>query len=205
MLPIIAANRSDQTTDQDLLTHLLRNLTNQTTEKGGKTVGGLLQEPCNLLKNATSVGNSEVVSAFLPNDHQLPPRPTKQHHAVSVSEMPGQGVPMHNTNGGSIRGTSSVKPNILNTPPAFSEVGVNASEQMKMNNFNLNEIYVDSDDGMEDPERSPGPMNLRTSSHEFPSWTQQDSHQSSPPHISRNSDSASPQSPSSSNGEAQVY
>ena len=55
----------------------------------------------------------------------------------------------------------------------------------------LNDIYIDSDDGMEDPERSLVPENLGTGSLECPSWVQQDSHQSSPPQTSGNSYSAS--------------
>lgn len=162
-----------------------------------------MQEPHNLLKDATFVGNSEVVTAVLENDSQLPAKPTNQHHAVS--EMPGQGMSMHNASGGSMQqGTSSLSQIILNTPPAYSEVRGNAAGQMKINNFDLNDIYIDSDDGMEDPERSPVPANLGTSSLDFHSWVQQDSHQSSPPQTSGHSDSASAQSPSSSSGEAQV-
>ncbi|XP_057422279.1 squamosa promoter-binding-like protein 1 [Lotus japonicus] len=71
-----------------------------------------------------------------------------------------------------------------------------------MNNFDLNDIYIDSDDGIEDLERLPGTTNHVTSSLDYP-WTQQDSHQSSPPQTSRNSESGSAHSPSSSTGEAQ--
>lgn len=103
---------------------------------------------------------------------------------------------MDDTRVGDIQNMSS-KPSILNSPPAYSEVRDSSAGQIKMNNFDLNDIYIDSDDGMEDMERSPIPVNMGTSS--------LDSHQSSPPQTSGNSDSASAQSPSSSSGEAQVY
>lgn len=201
---IIAANRSDHNTDQDVLSHLLRSLANQTSEHGAKNVAGLLQDPQNLLNDGASVGHSEVAT-FLSNGPQGLPRPTKQHHAVSVSEIPQQGVHVHNASGGNIQATCSLKPKILDCPPAYSEVRDSSSGQIKINNFDLNDIYIDSDDGIEDPERSPAPTNLGTSSLDCPSWVQQESHQSSPPQTSGNSDSASAQSPSSSSGEAQVY
>lgn len=117
--------------------------------------------------------------------------------------MPQQGVHLHNANGGSIQATSSIKPSTLSSPPSSSEARDSTAGHVKMNNFDLNDVYIDSDDGVEDPDRSSPPTNLVTSSLDCPSWVQQDSHQSSPPQT--NSDSASAQSPSSSSGEAQVY
>ncbi|OAY48854.1 squamosa promoter-binding-like protein 1 [Manihot esculenta] len=162
------SNRSDQVTDQDLLSHLLKSLGSHTIEHGGRNISGLLQESRDLLND----GNSEQVG-----------------HA-------------HGANGANMQ-TSPVKPSILNNYPAYSEVRDTTVGQVKMNNFDLNDIYVDSDDGAEDIERSPVVTNMMTSSLDCPSWIQQDSHQSSPPQTSRNSDSASAQSPSSSSGDAQ--
>lgn len=71
--------------------------------------------------------------------------------------------------------------------------------QTKVNDFDLNDIYIDSDDGGTDLERSSPPTtttNPATSSPDYPSWIHQ---------TSRNSDSASDQSPSSSSEDAQVY
>ncbi|KFK37474.1 squamosa promoter binding 1 [Arabis alpina] len=72
-------------------------------------------------------------------------------------------------------------------------------KQVKVNDFDLNDIYIDSDDGT-DIERSPPLTNPASSSLDYPSWV----HQSSPPQTSRNSDSASDQSPSSSSEDAQM-
>lgn len=200
-----AASRSDQTTDRDLLSHLLRSLASQTSDLGGKNIAGLLREPQNALNDGTSVGNSDVVSNFLTNGPQGPPRPIKQHQTVPISEMQQQGVHLHNASGGSIQAASSIKPSTMNSPPSYSEARDSTAAQVKTNNFDLNDIYIDSDDGVEDPERSPPTTIAVTSSLDCPSWVQQDSHQSSPPQTSGNSDSASAQSPSSSSGEAQVY
>ncbi|XP_031279779.1 squamosa promoter-binding-like protein 1 [Pistacia vera] len=176
------SNRSDQKTDQDLLSHLLRSLAGPAGEHGGRSIAGLLQEPQSMMNHGASVGNSEVVSAMIANG-QGPPRPFRQHLNVPVSEMPQQGPSAHKTRG--------------------AEVENGAAGRIKMNNFDLNDIYVDSDDGTEDVERSPVPANPGSSSLDCPSWVQQDSQQSSPPQTSGNSDSASAQSPSSSSGDAQ--
>ncbi|GLT42705.1 hypothetical protein SLA2020_166910 [Shorea laevis] len=175
------SNRSDPATDKNLLTHLLKGLANPTGELAGRNISGLLQEPQALPKDGSSVVNSQVISALFSNG-QGSSQPFKQHLAIPESEVPRQAGHSH--------GTRDV------------EVERNASGQIKMNNFDLNDIYVDSDDGTDDIERSPVPINLASSSNDCPSWAQ-DSHQSSPPQTSRNSDSASAQSPSSSSADAQ--
>lgn len=148
-----------------------------------------------------------MVSSLLPNGSQAPPRPIK-NLTVPESEIPLKGV--HADDGvGNMQMTSHGKPGIMfpvkDGLPVYSEARDSTAGPIKSNNFDLNDIYIDSDDGMEDLERSPVPENLVTGSLECPSWVQQDSHQSSPPQTSGNSDSASAQSPSSSSGEAQVY
>lgn len=179
----IAAGSSDQKTDQSLLSHIIRSLASPAGEHGGRNVSGLLQEPQDTLNDGTSVGNSEVVSALLSNG-QGPPRPFRQHLSEPVSEMPQPGFRVHNASGG--------------------EVQEHNNAQAKVNTFDLNDTYIDSDDGTDDVERSPVPANLGTNSLDYPSWMQQNSQQSSPPQTSGNSNSASAQSPSSSSGDAQV-
>ncbi|KAL5859331.1 hypothetical protein ACOSQ4_000627 [Xanthoceras sorbifolium] len=183
ILSNMQSNRSDQQTDQDLLSHLLRSLASPAGEHGGRSISRLLQEPQDTLNDGTSVGNSEVVSALLSNG-QGPPRPFRQHLTVPVSEMPQQGTRVQDARGAELQNSTAGR--------------------VKMNNFDLNDIYIDSDDGTDDVvERSPNPVNLGTSSLDCPSWIQQHSQQSSPPQTSGNSDSASAQSPSSSSGDAQ--
>jgi hypothetical protein len=154
-----------------------------------------LQEPPNSLNAGTSLGNTELVSTLLSNGLQGPPGPFKQRYPVPGPEMPRQGLCVDDARDGDIQTTSSSKPCILNSPPAYSEVRDSTAGRIKMNNFDLNDTYIDLDDGVEDVERSPVPPTVGTSS--------LDSHQSSPPQT--NSDSVSAQSPSSSSGEAQVY
>ncbi|KAB5527320.1 hypothetical protein DKX38_021167 [Salix brachista] len=193
------SNRSDQTIDQDLLSHLLRSLASHGLEHGGRNIFGLLQEPRD---SSTSFGNSAIDSNLLSNG-EGPSKPLKQHLSVPIFGMPQQVKHLHDANGANIQTTSSLKPSIPNNFATYSEVRESTAGQVKMNNFDLNDIYIDSDEGTEDVERSPAPVNARTSSLDCPSWIQQDSRQSSPPQTSRNSDSASAQSPSSSSGEAQ--
>ncbi|MFQ6633461.1 hypothetical protein Gotur_010843 [Gossypium turneri] len=166
------SNRSDQTTDQDVLPQLLQSLANHTDEQGGRNISRLLPEP----------KGSEAGSALFLNG-EGPPRPFRQHITEAASEMPQKGVHSHDARVTNLQG--------------------NAAGSVKMNNFDLNDTYIDSDDGADDIEGFPAPLNMGTSSFDCPSWVQQDSHQSSPPQTSGNSDSVSAQSPSSSSGDTQ--
>ncbi|KAG4995745.1 hypothetical protein JHK84_026804 [Glycine max] len=195
-------DRSDQTTDQDLLTHILRSLASQNGEQGSKNIANLLREPENLLREDGSSRKSEMMSTLFSNGSQGSPTDTRQHETVSIAKMQQQVMHAHDARAADQQITSSIKPSMSNSPPAYSEARDSTAGQIKMNNFDLNDIYIDSDDGMEDLERLPVSTNLVTSSLDYP-WAQQDSHQSSPPQTSGNSDSASAQSPSSFSGEAQ--
>ena len=196
------SDRSDQTTDQDLLTHLLRSLASQNGDQGGKNLSNLLAQPENLLKEGSSSGKSEMVSTLFSNGSQGSPSVIQQHQAISVAELQHQVMHAHDIMPTDQQIMSSTKPSASNSPPTYSEARDSTAGQTKINNFDLNDIYIDSDDGVEDIEKLPVSANLGTSSLEYP-WTQHDSHQSSPPQTSGNSDSASAQSPSSSSGEAQ--
>ncbi|CAL0316514.1 unnamed protein product [Lupinus luteus] len=202
ILSNMQTERSDQTTEQDVLTHLLRSLASQNGEQGGKNLSNLLREPENLLKEGSSSGKSEMVSTLFYNGSQGSPTDIRQDQTVSMSKMQKQMMLIHDARVTDHQTMSSTKPSITNSPPAYSEARDSSAGQVKMNNFDLNDIYIDSDDGIEDVERLPISTNHGTSSLDYP-WAQQDSHQSSPPQTSRNSDSASAQSPSSSSGEAQ--
>ena len=77
-------------------------------------------------------------------------------------------------------------------------------ESTKELNFDLNDVYDDSEECMEPLERSDAPICVENGSAGYPIWIHQDSDKSSPPQTSGNSGSLSTQSPSSSSGEAQV-
>ncbi|KDO86820.1 hypothetical protein CISIN_1g001971mg [Citrus sinensis] len=92
------SSRSDQRTDQDLLSHLLRGLASPAGENGGRGISGLLQEHQDMLNERTSAGNSEVVQAFLANGQGCP-TPFRQQLNATVSEMPQQVSLPHDARG----------------------------------------------------------------------------------------------------------
>ncbi|XP_057446279.1 protein ROOT HAIR DEFECTIVE 3 homolog 2-like isoform X2 [Lotus japonicus] len=144
-----------------------------------------------------------MVPTLLSNGSQGSPTDIRQHQTVSMNKMQQEVVHAHDARATDQQLMSYIKPSISNTPPAYAEARDSTAGQIKMNNFDLNDIYIDSDDGIEDLERLPGTTNHVTSSLDYP-WTQQDSHQSSPPQTSRNSEFGSAHSPFSSTGEAQT-
>ncbi|KAL8150334.1 hypothetical protein V2J09_020142 [Rumex salicifolius] len=186
-------NRSDPTTDCNLVAHLTKSLASQSGLPGSNNIPALLHESQKLLNGAIAEVNTKNISAFLSGN---PPRP------IGPTTTPTLEVP-HKQIHSDTQAASSQKSDVIflkDSPPTFSEVRDSAVGKPKLNNFDLNDIYVDSDDGADDLERSPG---TGTGSVDCPSWAQQDSLQSSPPQVSGNSDSASALSPSSSSGEAQ--
>lgn len=192
MISSIAANGANHTEDQDLLSHLLRSLASQGPTNGDKSLSGLLQESSNLLNNRSILRNPEIAS-LISNGSQAPPRPKERQFTNSAAEMPQKRLE-------DARTASSQSPGILfpiqSNSQAYTPGRESTTGRSKLIDFDLNDAYVDSDDCGDDIDRSPVP--------ECPSWLQQDSHQSSPPQTSGNSDSASAQSPSSSSGDNQV-
>lgn len=150
-----------------------------------------------MLRSLPCMENSELVMALLSNSSHG----QRQHYMILTDDMPRKDMP--------IQSATSHMPSIvfpiLSSSPPYVEVTDNFSGRSKLNNFDLNDEYVDSDDGMKDVERLPARVDLGAISLEYPSWVQQESHQSSPPKTSENSDSASAQSPSNSSGDAHVY
>ncbi|XP_010270965.1 PREDICTED: squamosa promoter-binding-like protein 1 [Nelumbo nucifera] len=214
------SNSSDQTKDQDLLSHLFRSLANIAGTLDGRNISGLLRESQDLLNVATSVGtSSEKVSPPLVNgiESTVPVgstskinrngaegpevRPLDQFFSASAADLPQKGmttadVRVGTLQAGSLPKSTTVIP-IKDSHLAKAEVTQSTVGRIKLNNIDLNNIYNDSQDCIEDMEGSQAPVV------DFPSWMQQDSHQSSPPQASGNSDSVSAQSPSSSSGDTQ--
>lgn len=199
MISSIAANGANHTEDQDLLSHLLRSLASQGPTNGDKSLSGLLQESSNLLNNKSILRNPEIAS-LISNGSQAPPRPKEHQFTNSAVEMPQKRLDVHDVRLEDARTASSQSPGILfpiqSNSQAYTPGRESTTGRSKLIDFDLNDAYVDSDDCGDDIDRSPVP--------ECPSWLQQDSHQSSPPQTSGNSDSASAQSPSSSSGDNQV-
>lgn len=188
---MISANKSNHRDDQDLLSHLLQGLAGQGSFNWQRNLSAHLQESQNLLNGLPSLGNAELGSMFISNGSLG--RSRQEYCTNPGDEMPRINGDLH---------ASSQRPGIVLHTPADSQIyaqGVDTSGgRSKQNNFDLNDVYVDSDDGTDDIERSTMPQGLGTV------WVQQESHESSPPQTSGNSDSASAQSPSSSSGDAQV-
>ncbi|KAF8392681.1 hypothetical protein HHK36_023030 [Tetracentron sinense] len=215
------ANSSNQPKDEDLISHLLRNLASLASTIDGRNLSGL-QESKDKLNVGTSAGISEMIPSLLSNGPepsrpfsstskincstgpQGSLRPTEQYFTVATSEMPQKGIITDDARSGALQTALSPK-SIIQFPikdslPAQAEAPGAATGRIKLNNFDLNNIYDES----EDLEGSRSTAHLGIGSLDCPSWVLHDSHQSSPPQTSRNSDSASAQSPSSSNGDAQI-
>ncbi|KAL2556464.1 Squamosa promoter-binding-like protein 1 [Forsythia ovata] len=188
------SSRSNHTNDQDLLSHLLQSFASHGSLHGERNISGHLQEFQNMSRSLPCMENSESVLALLSNGSHG----QRQHCMIPTDDMQRKDKP--------IQSATSQRPGdvfpVLSSSPAYAEARDNSAGRSKLKNFDLNDVYVDSDDGMEDVERLPAPLDLGAGSLEYPSWAQQESHQSSPPQTSGNSDSAS-QSPSSSSGYAQ--
>ncbi|GAB2262786.1 hypothetical protein Droror1_Dr00003783 [Drosera rotundifolia] len=191
-----ANNRSDDTTEQNVVANLLRTLPSQSGSHGMKCIPGLPHESPKSASGDLPVGSSETSSASMPQPLQT--RPPDQCHTKLASEISTKASDRL----GNGQVASSEKPVVISpndSAPTRSEVQDSCTGRVKLNNFDLNEIYVDSDDGVDDLERSPAGGNSGTSSVEYPSYTQQDS----PPQVSGTSDAASAPSPSSSSQEAE--
>lgn len=76
---------------------------------------------------------------------------------------------------------------------------------VRKNVFDLNTVYYEEENGALGCGKPANQATLDNGSSNCPLWMLQDSHQSSPPQTSGNTDSTSNRSPSSSNGDAQVY
>lgn len=161
--------------DQDLLTHLLRSIASH--QIGGKDISDLLRESQNIASGGAPLNKLEAIPAEGPKGLEK---------SSGHLQLP------------------STEPALCNGVQSCANGQNLIGGQNKLNNFDLNDVYIDSDDGLEDLERSHVPVKPRTNSLGCLSWMPQESHQSSPPQTSGTSDSASALSPSSSNGDTQV-
>ncbi|XP_057958991.1 squamosa promoter-binding-like protein 1 isoform X2 [Malania oleifera] len=98
---------------------------------------------------------------------------------------------------------SASQSKILDSIASKAKAQERSGGRIELNSIDLNNVYDDSHDSIENLERSHVPANPGIGSCGYPLLVQNDSHKSSPPQISGNSDSASGQSLSSSCGEVQ--
>lgn len=214
------SNNSDQTKDQDLLSHLLRNLASLTGSTNGRNISGLLQGSQGVLNAGRSLGNLEEVIDVVSNgtEHARPSgSASKINDCTDVPERQGPmghyGTPpafdlakriaKDDVQDGSLSGYSSKIPIPSGASFLFR---ANEPEAMvgrsRINNIDLNNVYDDSQDHVNNLEgylvlKNPVNGSLHSS------VCASESLKSSPPQRSGNSDATSSQSPSSSTGEAQ--
>ncbi|XP_068658647.1 squamosa promoter-binding-like protein 1 [Aristolochia californica] len=220
ILSSLHSNSSDQAKDQDLLSHLLRNLASVAGTLEGRNLSGLLPAAQDMEKIVNSTGiASEGLASLLSNcvtaAHE-PSRPAcpsfKMNSGTTNHELKvGLVDQAASATVASISGSQIVQ--AVPNPKSANSLTFNHSqhekvepsnrENVKRSVIDLNNIYDDSQDCMDVTKESFCPANLPTGCIDYPAWVLQDSHQSSPPHTSGNSDTASAQSPSSSNGDAQ--
>lgn len=211
----------------DVLSRLIGNLASVAgTINGGNVAGmingrntaSLLEVPQDLVKAGTSGAAQNV-----PNTNSNGPEPSRPFDSSTEtrnglirqdppeSRSPCETVPTNQTvqkcipsgcvgvgcsNSRLIPQSSNVLPSRGGLPPRPVAAETTAGRN-RLTNIDLNNVYNDVQDSMENPGNSP---------HQpyHPSSVQCDSLKSSPPQTSRNSDSTSTQSPSSSSGEGQV-
>lgn len=179
ILSNLQTNSSDQTKDQDLLSHLLRNLANLAGSTNSINIAGLLPGSQDMQTAGTSLGNPEKDS-LQPNEERVP--------------------------ASAVRGTPN--PSAIPCPtresiPAKASVPENGGGRIKLNDIDLNNVYDDSHDSEENLETYQAPANLGLGPLDCALLGHQDFQKSSPPRTSGNSGSTSTLSPSSSSGEAQ--
>ncbi|XP_028783232.1 squamosa promoter-binding-like protein 12 [Neltuma alba] len=219
------SNGSDATRDQDILSHLLRNLASLAGTINGRNISSLLEGSQGLVNAGTS-GTSEKVpnlnsngsepirspGSSIKTDNGLssrdPPKPMGQSETVPAYDMAQKCLPSGDVGVGSLKSPSGSQPsNTLlsrDNPPLQSVAAETTIRRNGLNHIDLNNAYDDVQDEAENLRKShpPGPSGIGSFDH--PSWLQLDTQKSSPPQTSRNSDSTSSQSPSSSSGEAQT-
>ncbi|KAK2396199.1 squamosa promoter-binding protein [Trifolium repens] len=219
------SNGEDHTRNVDVISRLVGNLTSLAGTFNGRNITSLLEGPQDLVKAGTS-GAAQNVPKSNTNGAE-PPRPIDSrvemsngliHQNPPESRLPCATVPVNHTTqkcipSNKVGGVGCLKPplvphssNVLpsrgSLPPRPVATETTAGRN-GLSNIDLNSVYHDVEDYVENPTNSRPHVALGVGSHDHPSLVQCDSLKSSPPQTSRNSDSTSTQSPSSSSGEGQ--
>ncbi|KAI4344714.1 hypothetical protein L6164_011908 [Bauhinia variegata] len=217
------SNGSDNRRDQDIVSHLLRNLASLAGTVNERNIASLLEGSQGLLSAGTSGAAQDVPNmnsnglepsrppgSTIKTDGGLIPQAfpncTGQSVTVPAYDKTQKCITSSNGGKGSLNSPSGQQPsNVIlpkdGLPPQLvateTRVGRNG-----LNNIDLNNVCDDIQDDVENPGKSHALVASGIGSLGHPSWLS-DSRKSSPPQTSRNSDSTSTQSPSSSSGEAQ--
>lgn len=189
--------------NSDVLSRLLGNLASVTGAVNGRNIASFLEGFQNLVKAGTSgaaqnVPNTNPIGSEVPrpSDSSLKTSNNIVHQDPPESRLQCATVPSNHTAPKCIPSSS------VGLPPRPVAVETTAGRNGLIN-IDLNNVYDDAQD-VENPESSRPYVASGVGSHDHPSFVQYESLKSSPPQTSRNSDSTSTQSPSSSSGEGQV-
>ncbi|GMP76125.1 hypothetical protein CsSME_00032935 [Camellia sinensis var. sinensis] len=183
-------NSLDQTKDQDMLSHLLRNLTSISGSINGRNISGLLPGSQDLQKATMSLGTPEKDSL----------RPNGQCMAFEGTE---KRTFTDNTQGGLFQTPCAIPCPARDSIPAKASAPDNGVGRMKLKDIDLNTVYDGSEDCSENLESYHAPVNLGIGSLDCTLRGHHDGQESSPPHTSGNTGSTPTQSLSSSSREAQ--
>ncbi|KAI8003819.1 Squamosa promoter-binding-like protein 12 [Camellia lanceoleosa] len=183
-------NSLDQTKDQDMLSHLLRNLTSISGSINGRNISGLLPGSQDLQNATMSLGTPE----------KDPLRPNGQCMAFEGTE---KRTFTDNAQGGLFQTPCGIPCPARDSIPAKASAPDNGVGRMKLKDIDLNTVYDGSEDCSENLESYHAPVNLGIGSLDCTLRGHHDGQESSPPQTSGNTGSTSTQSLSSSSREAQ--
>uniref|UniRef100_A0A1D1XPS6 Squamosa promoter-binding-like protein 12 n=1 Tax=Anthurium amnicola TaxID=1678845 RepID=A0A1D1XPS6_9ARAE len=240
ILTNLHSDGSGQLKDQDLLSHLLKNLAILAGSFDARNLHGILQTSQDLQRVGTGAATSSEAARAIGSNGALaqessvpvrsgaktncitecqgsPMRPTNQPVSVALGsvEMPQQRNLTETTIGENLQAVLYGRPASLMPAQGCTsdKAGVSSLKQVlprcstvervRYRSFDLNDVCSDGHDVTEEPEDLVTSARLQTGPIHCPPWVLQDSNQASPPQTSGNSDSASAQSLSSSNGDAQ--
>ncbi|KAK7354511.1 hypothetical protein VNO80_19975 [Phaseolus coccineus] len=218
------SNGSGNMTSQDVLSHLLRNLASVAGTINGRNIVSLWEGSQDLVKAGTSGTAQNVPNTNFSGPETSRPFDTSTkmdnglisqdppESMVQCEMTPANGITKRFIASGSDGVGSSKYPslpqpsNVLLSRDSLPPHSVSAEPtvgRIGLSNIDLNSAYDDVQDYVENTRNSRPPLPSGNGSLDHPLWVQCDSLKSSPPQTSRNSDSTSTQSPSSSSGEAQ--
>ncbi|MCD7462848.1 hypothetical protein HAX54_049464 [Datura stramonium] len=197
ILANIHSNSSDQTKDQDLLSHLLRNLASLASATNEKNLPQLSSASPDVRNMGTSGGICIKDS----------PQPAGKCLSIHAQEVREKRVGMSGADCGIPQNHCAPQPDsfycVKESIPSNANVSTTSIAGTKLSNIDLNNSYDDSQDGIEKLHKPDGTANLCNASPGYPLWLSQEPHSSSPTRISGNLGSTSTLSPSNSSGEAQ--
>lgn len=189
-------NNSDQTKDQDLLSHLLRNLASLAGATNERNASGLLAAPSDL--------QNMGISMEAPKEDSL--RPNGDCLTIPASKVTKKRMDTSDVERGISQNPCASRPNSLccrkESLPINTNASATTSAPLKLN-IDLNNIYDDSQGGIQKLQNSGAFANPGAASSSCPLWISHEPHKSSSTRTSWNSGSTSSLSPSSSSGEAQ--